>query len=96
MAEQGRLNIALAVLAVAVLVGSGATYAYTSLPKAPVETVTVNGTEYSWDALFTDFTLVRFQANGENYEGVRISDILNDTGLADPATHQYRVISGED
>jgi hypothetical protein len=96
MAEQGKMNVVLAVIAVAILVGSGATYAYTSIPKAPVETITVDGTEYTWDALFSDFAVVSFQANAESFEGIRLSELVNDTGLADPTAHQYRITSGED
>jgi hypothetical protein len=96
MDERGRLNVALAVAAVVVLVGSGLALALSSVPHGDSEIVIVNGREYSWDRIAEDFQVVQFEANGVQYDGVRISDIVNDTGLADPTAYDYELVSARD
>jgi hypothetical protein len=96
MAERGKLNVILAIAAVAVLVGSGIALAMANAPHGDKNVLTINGHEYAWDRLKTDFQTVNFTANGVQYGGIRISDLVNGTGLADPAGHSYELVSARD
>ena len=95
MTDSRKLNIALVAVATIILVASCATFAYTLVPKGDVQKVVVNGKDYSWDAVFTGFQSVNFTANGGNYTGVKLSDIVNDSGLTGQVAHQY-TLTGSD
>ena len=95
MLERKRLNVILAILAVAILAGSCATYAYTLIPKGDAAKVVINGKDVTWDDVFAKHQLINFTGNSVSYEGVKLSDLINETGLIAPETHQYK-ISGSD
>ncbi len=86
-----RMNLPLGILAILILAGSLATLLYNELNEAETDTVTVNGKEYGWNELFTDFEKVEMDGR----TGVRLSDIVNDTGLEDPEDHEYRVVGAD-
>lgn len=90
------MNAALAVVAVAVLMGSGAALAITSKPHGDTEVVVVCGNEYAWSGLPDAFALTQFEANGVQYSGVKISDIVNSSGLANPEAFEYELVSARD
>jgi hypothetical protein len=96
MAERGRLNIVLAIAAVAVLVGSGIALAMATAPHGDGDIIIVNGQEFYWETLQDDFSVVAFEANGVQYDGVRISDIVNASGLESPEAYDYAIVSARD
>ncbi|MEM4729515.1 MAG: hypothetical protein QXH42_07140 [Thermoplasmata archaeon] len=86
-----RWRLVLALLAFSVLAGSGVAFYFTLQPRGDTGKVVVNGKDYYWDRLFQSFNTVRFTAGGESYIGVRLSDLINDTGLSNPENHRYRI-----
>lgn len=101
MTDSKRLNMVLGILAVVILVTSSITFAYTLIPKGDTSIVIVNEVEYTWGELFDDvdllneFRTITFEIDGESYSGIRLSDIVNDTGLANPSAHQYKVYASD-
>jgi hypothetical protein len=93
--EMKRLNMILGVLAVVTLVTSCVTFAYTLIPQGDTTKVIVNDTDYTRNDIFTYFGDVSFEANEDSYEGVRLSDVIIDTGLAKPGSHQYKIIASD-
>ena len=85
----------LGIVAVVILVGSAAAYYYSQQPKGDVSKVVVNGKDYPWDTLYEDFDTVGFSTDEETMNGIRPSDIINDTGLGDPQDHDYRVTGSD-
>ena len=65
-----KLNMILVVIAAVILVGSGAAFAYSLLPKGDTSKLIVDGKEYSRAAMFNDFDLVELEAGDEKFEGV--------------------------
>jgi hypothetical protein len=51
----------------------------------------VNDKEYTWDELFDDFEATTLDDN----EGILLSDIVNDTGLKDPDTHEFKIVAAD-
>ncbi len=86
-----RLNIYLGVVAVVILLGSFSVLAYNTFNKENTNTITVNGKEYSYDAVFSDFP----HKTLNEYEGVGLSDLVNDTGLKNPENHEYLLIGSD-
>ena len=95
MLDRKRLNAVLAVLAVVVLVGSCAVYAYTLVPKGDTAKVVINGKDFAWDDVFEQHQLINFTGNSVSYQGVKLSDLVNESGVASPESHQYK-IAGSD
>ena len=101
MTDTKKLNMVLGILAVVILITSSVTFAYTLIPKGDTGIVIVNEVEYTWGELFDDidllneFQTITFEIDGESYTGIRLSDIVNDTGLADPSAHQYRISASD-
>jgi hypothetical protein len=96
MAGHAKLNIALAISAAVVLVGSGLALAITASPRGDSSIIVVNGQEFAWAELGDEYGVVGFEANGVHYVGVRISDLVNDTGLDNPESYRYEVVSARD
>jgi hypothetical protein len=90
-----RLKLVLGIVAVVILAGSAAAYYYSQQPKGDVSKVVVNGQDYPWDTLYQKFDAEDFATDEESLEGIRLSDIVNDTGLEDPGEHQYRVTGSD-
>ena len=95
MTDMRRLNIILGILAAVILVTSCATFAYTLIPQGDTTKVIVNGTEYTRNDVFTYFGAVSFEANDESYEGVRLSDIIIESGLPNAASHDFRISASD-
>lgn len=91
MADAKKLNMILVALAVAILVVSFSAFAYTLVPKGDPDIIVINGLDYDWEAIFTDFETEPFTANDVAYEGVSLEDIILDAGVEDPANHSYRL-----
>ncbi|MBA3045482.1 MAG: hypothetical protein KKH41_05945 [Candidatus Thermoplasmatota archaeon] len=90
MIEPKRLNLVLGAIAVAILLLSFTAYAYTLIPQGDPDVLVVNGIEYDWDAIFSDFEMLSFEANGEQYEGISLEALILDAGIENPETHGYR------
>ncbi len=90
MTEPKRLNLVLGAVAVAILLLSFTAYAYNQVPKGNSEILVVNGTEYGWDAVFSDFDSVRFTANDAEYSGISLEALMLDAGVENPEIHGYR------
>lgn len=86
-----RMNLFLGVLAIVILIGSLSVLTYTTLSKEDTDTITVNDKEYTWDELFDDFEATTLDDN----EGILLSDIVNDTGLKDPDTHEFKIVAAD-
>lgn len=55
-------------------------------------TLTVNGWLYTWDQPFDKLDEIEVTDNESvSYEGVPLSDLINDTGLVDQHTHNYTI-----
>ncbi len=94
MTDIKRLNLILGILAVLILVTSCAAFAYIMIPK-DTSMVVVNDVEYTWDELFENFQTTTFNAKDTSFEGILLSDIIYDTGLANPEGHQYIIASSD-
>ncbi len=90
MTESKRLNLILGAVAITILLFSFSVYAYTLMPKGDSEILVVNGMEYDWDAIFSDFEVTGFEANGLQYEGIRLVDLILDADIENPESHSYR------
>ncbi len=99
MVERGRLNVVLAIAAVAVLVGSGITLAVTSVPQGDLNVVIVNGFEYSWMNMNTTFTSYMVEADLKEdhviFECVLITDLINASQIQNPSQHTYVVVGSD-
>jgi len=95
MEKNSLLKLSLAVVAVLILVGSAVAFYFSLQPKGDTAKVVVNGKDYPWDSLSQRFTPVKFTAVDGEHEGIRLSDLLNDTGLQDPGSHQYRMTGSD-
>lgn len=85
----------MAVLAAIILAGSAAAFHFSLQPRGDTSKVVVNGRDCPWDVLFERFDAVGFTARGESYQGIRLSDILNDSGVDAPESHRYRVTGSD-
>ena len=54
-------------------------------------TIMINGEETSLGSIFDDHGTMTIFTGGNNYTGVSLSELINDTGLASPEDHQYRI-----
>lgn len=88
-------NVVLAVTAACILVFSGAVYAWSLVPKGDTSIIIVNDSEFTWAGIYQDFQCIDVEAAGKSYLGVKLSDIVNETGLADPGAHEYNVIGSD-
>lgn len=85
------LNPVLGIIAIIVLAGSFSILMYNTLTEEDTDTLTVNGTEYTWEDLFDDFDTTTLDDN----EGILLSDIVEDTELANPEDHEYKIIASD-
>ena len=68
-----------------------------SIEPIATPTLEVNGWLYTWDQPFDKLDEITVQDNESNtYEGVPLSDLLNDTGLEDQATHNFTITASDD
>jgi len=86
-----RVNLPLALIAFVILLGSLSIFAHNNLNKEDTETVVVNGKEYRWEEVFDDFDVTTM----EGKEGVLLSELVNDTGLEEPGSHEYKIIAAD-
>jgi len=95
MERNKKIKLVLAVVAATILACSATAFYFSLQPKGDTSKVVVNGKDYPWDSLSQKFTPVKFSAVDGEHEGIRLSDIVNDTGLKNPESHQYR-LTGSD
>jgi hypothetical protein len=79
------MNLTLGIIAIIVLAGSFSVLMYNELSEEDTDTITVNDTEYTWDELFEDFEMTTLDEN----DGILLNEIVEDTGLEAPETHEY-------
>ena len=91
-----KFRMVLGALAATILIISCTAFAYSLIPKGDTSKVIVNDVEYTWAELFDDFESESFEANGDDYLGIPIGRIINDTGLENPTSHQYRITGSDD
>jgi hypothetical protein len=90
MTDSKRLNLVLGAVAVTILLFSFSVYAYTLVPKGNSEILVVNGIEYDWDSVFSDFEVRTFTANDQDYQGISLEELILDSGVENPESHGYR------
>ena len=90
MTDPKRLNLVLGAVAAAILVLSFTAYAYTLIPQGDSEVLVVNGVEYPWNSIFSDFEIVEFTAAGNDRAGIPLDALLLDAGVENPESHSYR------
>ena len=95
MEKNRLLKLSCAAVAAVILAGSAVAFYFSLQPKGDPDKVVVNGKDYPWDSLSGKFSPQTFSAVDGEHEGIRLSDILNDTGLKDPGNHQYRVTGSD-
>jgi hypothetical protein len=95
MSEMKRLNLILGILAAVILVSSCTVFAYTLIPQGDTTKLVVNGVDYTRNDIFTYFGSVGFEANDQTFEGVRLSDIIIETGLPNAASHDFRISASD-
>ena len=67
-----------------------------SIEPVNTSTLTVNGWLYTWDQPFDKLDEITVQDNESNsYEGVPLSDLINDTGLVDQHNHNYTIAAND-
>ena len=60
------------------------------------DTFMVNDKAYGWDAAFEDFEVVTLEsADGTPWTGVRLSDLVTDSGVANPESHEYKLVGSD-
>lgn len=59
------------------------------------EAITINGEEITLSSIFDDHTTTTVETGGETYEGVSLSLLVTESGLADPGTKQYRITASD-
>lgn len=91
MSDAKKLNMVLAIIAVAILVLSFSAFAYTQIPKGDSDVLVVNGIDYAWDDIFADYEIHQFTAIEQDFDGVSLEEIVLDSGVQNPETHSYRL-----
>ncbi|MGA1848153.1 MAG: hypothetical protein ACMUHB_02325 [Thermoplasmatota archaeon] len=84
-------NILLGLLAMIILVGSFSALAYAHFNERESDKVVVNGKEFQWDTLNEEYDTMIVQG----YEGVSLTRIIEDAGVENPASHEYKFIAGD-
>jgi len=82
-----KINVPLGIVAIVMLVASLSVFAYTTMNKEDTDKITVNGKDYAWDDIFDDFETTAL----DGHEGILLSELVNDTGLKSPESHEYKV-----
>ncbi|MFO7618798.1 MAG: hypothetical protein R6W91_03990 [Thermoplasmata archaeon] len=90
MTDPKRLNLMLGAIAAAILILSFSAYAYTQVPKGDSDILAVNGIEYDWDSVFSDFEVKDFEADDQQYRGISLEALILDSGVQNPEAHGYR------
>ena len=90
--DAARVQRRLGIAALFVLILSASALAYTMMnAREAGDVLIVNGVEYRWDGLEANFTVREM----DGHAGILLSDLINDTGLADPGDHEYRLIGAD-
>jgi hypothetical protein len=84
-------NIPLAVLALVVLIGSFSALAYTHFNQKESDRIVVNGMEFQWDTLTEEYDTIVVLG----YVGIPLTVIIEEAGVEDPASREYKFIAGD-
>lgn len=88
----------LGIVAVAILIASGAVLAYNISQKSGLDTdmFLVNDKTYGWDATFEEFEVETLEdADGTPWTGVRLADLVTDSGVVNPEDHEYKIVGSD-
>ena len=91
MTKANKLNLALGIIAIFILVISFTAFAFTQVPKGDASMIIIGETEFMWDEIFEDYDVVSFIANENEYEGVLLSSLIIDSGIVDHESAEYAV-----
>jgi predicted Zn-dependent protease with MMP-like domain len=58
-------------------------------------TIMVAGEEVSLDEVFDDYQMKTVSTGGSTYEGISLSDLINETGFSNPANTQYKISASD-
>jgi len=91
MTDAKRLNTILGIIAVLILVLSFSAFAYTLVPKGDAELVVINGADFGWDSILTDYEMEDFTANDEAMSGIPLEQLIKESGVNNPEDQSYRL-----
>ena len=88
---RSKWNLLLGALSLIILVGSFSAFAYNTLNQKESDKFMVNGKEYEYEILYEDFQTLEVQG----IEGVSLSVLINDAGIENPPSHDYKIIGAD-
>ncbi len=86
-----RTNIILGVIALLIIFGSLSALIYNAMNTRSTDTLTVNGKDYDWNTLESDFDIIEF----DGQEGISLEEIFEDSGITDPESSSFRFIGSD-
>jgi len=86
-----RTNIILGFIALLMIFGSLSALVYNAMNTRSTDILTVNGKDYDWNTLESDFDIIEFGG----HVGISLEKILDDSGIADPETSSFRFIGSD-
>ena len=90
MMDIKRLNLILGIVAVVILVTSCVAFAYTLVPQGDTNKIVVNGMDFTWDDIENDYDIVSFSVGDLDFEGIKLSDIIENADIQDHENYQYK------
>lgn len=81
-----RINLVLGIIALMIIIGSLSALVYNAANTKSTDILTVNGKEYDWEALESDFDTME----SEGHSGIPVVDLLEDAGIDDPEGRSFR------
>ncbi len=90
MTDVKRFNMILGAIAITILVTSCAAFAYTMVPKGDTDKIIVNGVDFTWSDIENDYEIISFSVGDLDFEGVKLSEIIEDADIQDHETYQYK------
>lgn len=86
-----RINLVLGIIALMIIIGSLSALVYNAANTKSTDILTVNGKEYDWEALESDFDTME----SEGHSGIPVVDLLEDAGIDDPKGRSFRFIGAD-
>jgi hypothetical protein len=87
---RSKWNLLLGIIATIILIGSFSALAYNTLSEKESDMFTLNGKEYGWNELGEMDTI-----EVQGFEGVPLVFLIEDAGVDDPSSHDYRLIGAD-
>jgi hypothetical protein len=86
-----RINLVLGIIALMIIIGSLSALVYNAANTRSTDILTVNGKDYDWETLESDFEIMEFAG----HSGIPVEDLLEDAGIEDPAGRSFRFIGAD-